>query len=239
MAASGVFHIKVFVFWTGGIAVNVVTDLFEGAFVPWIVRNEGPGEMKLIFESTINFNGIESGITQKGMRVETGMGSLEVVIEKGNMSDNTETVSENGKFISITEMTIDIELLGIRRGRSLGGHEGIGHSIRVNIRVIFIVGFEPFDEGIESFSIVFRDIKFNAGSIEGKGVGKGGINGHTDGFREIDQMLKEVFDIRKEFLFKTSEKRGIGSLTEAAKVSKFFGEGKKKNEKGWKRSSEE
>lgn len=167
------------------------------------------------------------------------MGGLEVVIEKGDMSDNAEAVGENGKFISITEMAIDIELLGIRRGRSFGGHEGIGHSIRVNIRVIFIVGFEPFDEGIESFRVVFRDIKFNAGSIEGKGVGKGGINGHTDGFREIDQMLKEVFDIRKEFLFKTSEKRGIGSLTEAAKVSKFFGEGKKKNEKGIRRDGKD
>lgn len=78
MAASGVFHIKAFVFWTGRISVNVVTDLFEGAFVPWIVGNEGSGEMKLIFESAINFNGIESGITQKGMRVETGMAGEEI-----------------------------------------------------------------------------------------------------------------------------------------------------------------
>ncbi len=47
------------------------------------------------------------------------MGGLKSIIGKGDMADNAETVSEDGKFISIVEMAIDILLFCVRAGSSL------------------------------------------------------------------------------------------------------------------------
>lgn len=48
-----------------------------------------------------------------------GMGSLKSIIEKGDMADNTETVSEDGEFISIAEMAVDVLLFCVRTGSGL------------------------------------------------------------------------------------------------------------------------
>lgn len=84
------------------------------------------------------------------------------------MTDNAKPVGEDGKFVSIAEMVVDILLFGIRAGSSLRGHEFISHLIRVNVRVIFIINLEPADKGIERLGIIFSDIKLIAGGVEGK-----------------------------------------------------------------------
>lgn len=75
------FHCKRAVIGAGGIAVFVVTDFFEGTFISRIVRGECPGEMKIIQQHLIGFDGIERRIAQKGIRVESGM--------QGKKSENT------------------------------------------------------------------------------------------------------------------------------------------------------
>lgn len=47
------------------------------------------------------------------------VGIFEVIVEKSNVPDNAKPVGEDGKFVSITEMPVDIELFGIRAGSSL------------------------------------------------------------------------------------------------------------------------
>lgn len=47
------------------------------------------------------------------------MGSLKIIIKKGDMADNAEAVREDGEFISIVEMVIDILLFCVRAGSSL------------------------------------------------------------------------------------------------------------------------
>lgn len=47
------------------------------------------------------------------------MGGLKSIIEKGDMPDNAETVSEDGEFIRIAEMAIDILLFCVRTGSGL------------------------------------------------------------------------------------------------------------------------
>lgn len=160
------------------------------------------------------------------------MCGLKIVIKKNNVADNAKTVGENGKFVSITEMAVDVELFGIRRGGSLRGHEAISHFVRINIGLIFIVGLETADEGIESFGIVFRDIKFNTGGVKSKHVGKGRVDCLTDWLGKINQTLEHEFNKGKEVLLKACEKRGIRNLGKAAEIPKFFTNGKKEDKKG-------
>lgn len=100
------------------------------------------------------------------------------------------------------------------------------------MRIIFIESLEAPDEGIEGFWVVFRDIKFNAGSIESEDVCKGRVNGLTDGFGEIHHALEHHFNIRKEVLFKACEERGIRDFGKAAEIPKFLTEGKEEDKKG-------
>lgn len=72
MARSTMLHGKGRVIGAGGIAVFAVIDFFEGTSISWIVRNECPGEMKIIQQHPIGFDGIERRIPQKGIRVKSG-----------------------------------------------------------------------------------------------------------------------------------------------------------------------
>ena len=73
-----ILHGKRRVIWTGRIAVFVVTDFFEGTFISWIVRDEGHGEMKIVPQHSIGFDGIERGISQKSIGVKRGMKGKEI-----------------------------------------------------------------------------------------------------------------------------------------------------------------
>lgn len=73
-----VFHGGGRVVGAGRIAIFIVTDLFKGAFVPGIVRDEGFLEAKIVFKEAINIIGIESGIPKEGIGMEAGMGFEEI-----------------------------------------------------------------------------------------------------------------------------------------------------------------
>lgn len=118
------------------------------------------------------------------------MSIFKVIVQKSNVPDNTKSVGENGKLVSIAEMSVDIELFGIRAGSGPRGHKPISHPVRVNIRFVLIVSLEAADEGIQSFRIIFRDIKFNAGGIESKNLGKGTVDCLADGFGEVNHALE-------------------------------------------------
>lgn len=67
------------------------------------------------------------------------MSSFEIIVQKSDMTDDTQLVGENGKFIGITKMSVDVELFCIRTGGSLGGHESVSYLVGVNIRVVLVV----------------------------------------------------------------------------------------------------
>ena len=73
-----ILHGKGRVSWTGGISVFVVTDFFQGTFISGIIRNKSSGEVKVIQQHPIGFDGIEGGIPQKGIRVKGGMQGKEI-----------------------------------------------------------------------------------------------------------------------------------------------------------------
>ena len=99
------------------------------------------------------------------------MGSFEVLIKESNVTYNAKTVREDGKFIRIAEMTIDVLLFSIWTGGSGWGHETISHFVGVNFGFILVIGFESSDQGIQGFGVVFGDIKLNARSVKGQGLG--------------------------------------------------------------------
>lgn len=160
------------------------------------------------------------------------MSGFKIIIREGNRTDNAESVGEYGKFVGITEVTVDILLFCVRAGSSLGRHKTICHFVGIDLRVVFVIGFEASDEGMKGFRVVFRDIKLHAGSIKSKHLSKGAVNSLTDGFCKIDHALKHQLNIRKERLFKTGEQWGIRDFGKAVEVPKFPADGEEKDEQG-------
>lgn len=78
MAVSGVFHVQGAVFGAGRVAVGVIADFLKGAFIPWVIRDQGFGEMEFILKEAVNVNRIESGIAQEGVRVEIRVKGKEI-----------------------------------------------------------------------------------------------------------------------------------------------------------------
>lgn len=129
-----------------------------------------------------------------------------------NMLYDAQTIGKDSKFISVTEMSIDIHLLSIRTGSSLRRHETVSHTVRVNIRIAFIIRFEPFDKSVKSLGIILGNIKFNAGGIKGKHQSQRGINQVTDRFGVIHHFLKHEFNIRHKRGFEPGKERSVGNL---------------------------
>ena len=69
-----------------------------------------------------------------------GMFPEEIFIVKTDGTDDTQVVCDNANFISITKMTIYIELFDIRIGRGMSGHGAVSGFIRV-ITVVKVHGF--------------------------------------------------------------------------------------------------
>ena len=97
--------------------------------------------------------------------------------------------------------------------------KAVSHFVRMNVRFIFLVRFESFDEGIKGFLVVFGDIKFNARSIQSESVCKGRANDLRDGFCEIHHVLEHQFNVRRKVLFKACEKGSVWHFGESAEIS--------------------
>ena len=78
MTVPGVFHVQRAVFGVGRVAVGVIADFLKGAFISWVIRNQGFGKMEFFLKEAVNLNRIKSGITQEGVRVEPRMEGKEI-----------------------------------------------------------------------------------------------------------------------------------------------------------------
>ena len=78
MAVPGIFHIEGAVPGTGGVTVNVISDLFKCTFISQVIRDQCFGKVEFLFKETISFNGIKSGIAEEGIRVEAGVQGEEI-----------------------------------------------------------------------------------------------------------------------------------------------------------------
>ncbi len=151
MGNTTILHGKRRVARAGWIAVFVISDFFEIAFISKVVRNQSLGKMKVIQQHPIGFDGIKRRIAQKSIRMEvrvqekksesTGfrevaspmdlsssgrirflfyrhfrMSCFKVIIQKRDMPDDTQTIGKDGKFIRITEMSVDVLLLCVGTG---------------------------------------------------------------------------------------------------------------------------
>lgn len=72
------FHGKGGIVGTGGIAVFVKANLFEGTFVPRIVRDQCFLEAEIVLEETVNISRIKSSVPEEGIGVEIGVRGEEI-----------------------------------------------------------------------------------------------------------------------------------------------------------------
>lgn len=144
---------------------------------------------------------------------------FKTITQKSDMSDDSETICMDGKFICIAEIPVDVLLLYVRAVGSLREHQSVSHPVRIDIGSILVISFQPFNQGIESFGIVFHNIKLNSGGVEGKGISKGGITHLVDQFGEVDYLVEHLLDIRFKGGLKT-EKRGASGTLEKSQKSR-------------------
>ena len=97
MAMPGILHIQGGVFGAGGIAVKVVTDPLKAASIPGVIRDQGPGEMEIVFQEPIGVNGIESGIPKEGIRMEVWVQGKEVRKHGFNEEEPPMDLSSSGE----------------------------------------------------------------------------------------------------------------------------------------------
>lgn len=70
---------------------------------------------------------------------------------------------------------------------------------------------------LESFGIVFRNIKFNSRGIEGKDIGKGGIDHLAERFGEIAHFVEHMINVRFKDRFEAGKRDASGTLEKPQK----------------------
>jgi hypothetical protein len=68
-----VIHGEGRIFRAGGITVFVVTDLFEGAFIAWVIRNKGLGKRKVMEQGAVKIRRVERGVAEENIGMEVRM----------------------------------------------------------------------------------------------------------------------------------------------------------------------
>lgn len=119
------------------------------------------------------------------------MGSKIIIIVEINGTDNTKSIGDNAKFVSVAEMSFDVLLFHFMV-RGIGcGHGSIDSfiwSVRTVKVIGFCIGFELLNDVVGVYRIVFCHISFNVGSIKQKHGGKIAINVMAYRFGNINQF---------------------------------------------------
>ena len=68
------------------------------------------------------------------------MGVKKIFVVGSDVTDNAKSLCDDTKFISITEMSIDVHLLDCLIGSSMGWHRAVGSFVRI-IGIIKVQGF--------------------------------------------------------------------------------------------------
>lgn len=152
------------------------------------------------------------------------MVSFKIIIQEGDVAYDAQAIGEDGEFIGITEMTVDVLLSGIGTGNCMGRHKGVSHFIRVIIGIALVLRFQLTDKGVEGFGIVFLNEKFNARGVKGKDLCQVAINLLADGFGIVDHFLEHEFNVPGKAKLKTCKQRSIGGFGKPAESPKFFTE---------------
>lgn len=113
------------------------------------------------------------------------MGCHKILLIKRDMTDDAETVGNNTKLKNIAKMSIDIQLLDLKIGRSMGGHRAIGSLIRIIwlIKTMsFRIRLKLLDVLIYVLRIIFGNKCFDSRIIKDDHIRFYGINSLADWF---------------------------------------------------------
>ena len=95
MTVSQILHVERWGIGTGGITVTLISNFGERTFIANIIRDKDFGEMELIFEKTIGFDGVKSRISQEDIERDLRM-EIKVIGE-----DRMEAARVSDRFIFI------------------------------------------------------------------------------------------------------------------------------------------
>ena len=194
------------------------------------ITDEGMGiecivQRKKVVQDRFERRGIANGlvlIRRVGFLVDSDfrVSINKFIIKESNMSDDAEPVSDDGEFIGITKMTVDVLLFSVRGRLSVCRHEPVSHFNRVNVGIVFVMSFQATNERVERFRIIFFDEKFDTRSVKEDCIGKLSVDGVAERFSEVDELVEHLLKPRVEILFKASEQRCVGNFfVEAAELT--------------------
>ena len=66
---TAVFHIKRRVVWAGGVSKFIKTDLFECAFIAWIVGDQHFLKAEIVSEKTVGLSRVKRRVTKESIRM--------------------------------------------------------------------------------------------------------------------------------------------------------------------------
>lgn len=121
-----------------------------------------------------------------------------IFVIKRDMTNDAETIGNNAELEDIAKMSIDIQLLDFRIGRSMGRHGSVGSLIRIVgfIKALcFRICLKLPNDPIDIFRIIFGNKCFNSGRIEDGHICFCGINGLTDGLGNINKLIEYELQI--------------------------------------------
>lgn len=114
------------------------------------------------------------------------------VIER-DMADDAQPIGDNAKLEDIAKMSIDIQLLDFRIGRSMGRHGSVGSLIRIVgfIKTLcFRICLKLPNDPIGIFRIIFSNECFDTGRIKDGHIRFCRINGLADGLCNINKLIE-------------------------------------------------
>lgn len=82
------------------------------------------------------------------------------------MTDNAKAIGKDCELISILEMPVDVHLFSTKAGGGMGRLKPVSHRVRINIRLVFVKGFELSDK----VGVVFVDVKLNTEGVKGENL---------------------------------------------------------------------
>lgn len=144
---------------------------------------------------------------------ELGLLEIEILLQS---TIDTKLIGEYGRLASITEMAIDIHMLGNGAGYDLRRHKIINYFVRIDIKFVLIKSFESSYEGIQSFGVVFGNEEFDAGGVESQHLYQR-ITELADRFGKTDHLFVHKFNISLKVLTEFCEK---GSIRDFGKLYK-------------------
>ena len=117
-----------------------------------------------------------------------------ILVVKVKVADNAKPICDDTDFIGIAKMSVDIKLLDLVIGGSMGWHGTISSFVRIIVRIkmiCFCICFKLFNNAIGKLGVILSHPGFNAGRIKNGHICFCRIKSLADWFGKINEVIKD------------------------------------------------